>query len=92
MSIRKIKVRIMDVTSSFVSFNYLSSNARSRVKRKKFVNDFQNELHYCYENRTQFISTWASLSAQRGLDLSLMARDDSRDTSTILFGYTRISE
>jgi hypothetical protein len=55
---------------------------------KEMLNDFQNELHYCYENRTQFISTWASLSAEQGLDLSLMARDDSRDTSIILFGYT----
>ena len=55
---------------------------------KEMLNDFQNELHYCYENRTQFISTWASLSAEQGLDLSLMTRDDSRDTSIILFGYT----
>jgi hypothetical protein len=55
---------------------------------KDMLDDFLNELHYCYENRTQFINTWASLTAERGLDLSLMARDDSRDTSTILFGYT----
>lgn len=55
---------------------------------KEMLNDFMNELHYCYENRTQFIKTWSSLSAEQGIDLSLMARDDSRDTSTILFGYT----
>ena len=41
MNISKVRVKIMDVTSSFVSFNYLSSNARSRVRRKKFINDFQ---------------------------------------------------
>lgn len=55
---------------------------------KEMLNDFLNELHYCYENRSQFINTWETLSAERGLDLSLMVRSDSRDTSTILFGYT----
>lgn len=54
---------------------------------KEMLNDFTNELHYCYENKTQFISTWASISAEQGLDLSLMTRDDSKDTSKILFGY-----
>jgi hypothetical protein len=55
---------------------------------KEMLDDFLNDLHYCYENRTQFMSTWASLSAEQGLDLSLMARDEYGDRSTILFGYT----
>lgn len=55
---------------------------------KEMLNDFVNDLHYCYENKTQFITTWATLSAAQGLDLSLMTRDESRDTTTILFGYT----
>lgn len=35
------KVKILDVTSSFVSFKYLSSNSRSRIRRKAFLNEFQ---------------------------------------------------
>lgn len=41
MEFRKIKVKITDATSSFISFRYISSNARSRVRRKDFINDFQ---------------------------------------------------
>ncbi|MFT4536409.1 MAG: hypothetical protein ACI9P5_003785 [Saprospiraceae bacterium] len=41
MNIRGVRVRILEVTSSFVSFKYESSNAKSRVKRQQFVDDFQ---------------------------------------------------
>lgn len=42
MDTRKVKVKIMDVTSSFVSFKYISTNARSRLRRKSFIADFQH--------------------------------------------------
>ena len=42
MNFRGVRVKIVDVSASFVSFKYESSNARSRVKRRQFVNDYQN--------------------------------------------------
>ena len=35
------RVRIVDVTPSFISFRYLSTNARCRIKRKAFINEVQ---------------------------------------------------
>lgn len=53
------------------------------------LENLNNELHYCYQNRSQFMNTWASLTSERGIDLSLMVRDDmDNDFSTILFGHT----
>ena len=41
MNTRGVKVKIIDVTPTYVSFRYLSSNSRCRIKRDLFVNDFQ---------------------------------------------------
>lgn len=41
MTNRGVKVKIIDVTPSYVSYRYLSSNSRCRIRRKAFVDDFQ---------------------------------------------------
>ncbi|MDF1697046.1 MAG: hypothetical protein P1U56_14485 [Saprospiraceae bacterium] len=42
MDIRKVSVKIIDASSSYVSFKYLSSNSRSRIKRREFIHEYQN--------------------------------------------------
>lgn len=42
MYLRGMKVKITDVSGSFVSIKYLSSNARSRIKKDDFIKDFQS--------------------------------------------------
>ena len=55
---------------------------------QRILENYNNQLHNCYQNRSQFINTWASLTADQGIDLSLMVRDEmDNDYSTILFGY-----
>lgn len=46
MSMRGIDVRIMDATKSFISFRYINSNARSRVRRNKFVEDYKKGVFH----------------------------------------------
>ena len=41
MDNRTVKVKIIEATSSFISFRYISSNARSRVRRQDFIDDYQ---------------------------------------------------
>lgn len=55
---------------------------------KDMLYDFNNELHKCYQNKTQFINNWSLITSNKGMDLSLMMRDENYDLSTILFGYT----
>ena len=41
MDNRTVKVKIIEATASFISFKYISSNARSRVRSKDFIDDYQ---------------------------------------------------
>ena len=41
MDNRTVKVKIIEATASFISFKYISSNARSRVRSKDFITDYQ---------------------------------------------------
>jgi hypothetical protein len=67
----------------------LDTNKQVYTNHEEMLQDYNDELHSCYENKSHFIDTWASISANNGLDLSLMVRDDrDRDLTTILFGYT----
>ena len=52
------------------------------------LENYNNQLHNCYQNKSQFLNTWATLTSNQGIDLSLMIRDETGDLSTILFGHT----
>jgi hypothetical protein len=41
MPIKGIRVKVVDVNNSFISYRYLSSNARSRIKKAKFIKEYQ---------------------------------------------------
>lgn len=69
------------------NWNELDTNKQVYTNHEEMLQDYNDELHSCYENKSHFVDTWASISANNGLDLSLMVRDD-RDLTTILFGYT----
>jgi hypothetical protein len=42
MNNRSVKVKIIEVTSSFVSFKYMSTNAKSRIRRMAFMDQYEN--------------------------------------------------
>lgn len=42
MTLQGISIRIIDASKSFISFRYVNSNARSRVKRAQFMQDYQS--------------------------------------------------
>jgi hypothetical protein len=64
----------------------LDSGASSYVDYSKMLDDFESQLADCYAAEDdKFLNSWSSLCAESGIDLSLMARDDS-GTGTVLFG------
>lgn len=44
MKMRGMKVKILDVSGSYVSLRYMSSNARSRMKKDDFMKDYQSGI------------------------------------------------
>lgn len=42
MNIKGTRVKVVDATSSFISFKYINSNSRSRIKREDFIKDFKS--------------------------------------------------
>jgi hypothetical protein len=42
MTLQGINIRIIDASKSFISFRYVNSNARSRVKRSQFMQDYES--------------------------------------------------
>jgi hypothetical protein len=62
----------------------LSSSTASYTDYKQMLADFKSELDTCYSNRDAFMSSWSSLAADAGIDLSLLAREGG-GSSTILF-------
>lgn len=53
------------------------------------LEDFATELKACYEDSEAFYNSWASICADSGIDLSLLARKEG-DPSTILFSMEYI--
>lgn len=41
MGLTGVKVKVLHLTDSFVSFRYIDSNARSRMKKEQFMRDYQ---------------------------------------------------
>lgn len=41
MPVYSMKVKILDVTSSYVNFKYLSSNSKARALREVFMKDYK---------------------------------------------------
>ncbi|MEE9439153.1 MAG: hypothetical protein V3V14_09150 [Saprospiraceae bacterium] len=41
MTSQGLKIKIIDIKGSFVSFKYLSSNAKSRIKKDEFISEYE---------------------------------------------------
>lgn len=62
----------------------LSSSSSSYTDYNQMLEDFDTELSACYADRDAFLSTWSSLAADEGIDLSMMARHND-GTQRIVF-------
>ena len=41
MAVHKLKIKVLDSTSSFVAFRYINSNSKSRMKMEDFLRDYE---------------------------------------------------
>lgn len=42
MAVHKMKIKVLDTTSSFVGIKYINSNSKSRMKIDDFLRDYNN--------------------------------------------------
>jgi len=42
---RGLRVKVIDMSGSFVSFKYMSSNAKTRVKKTAFMKDYEKGVY-----------------------------------------------
>lgn len=46
MKLKGVRVKVLDSNGSFISFRYISSNARSRMKKDQFMQDFKDGTYH----------------------------------------------
>jgi len=44
MAVHKMKVKVLDTTSSFVGIKYINSNSKSRMKVDDFIRDYDRGI------------------------------------------------
>ena len=44
MAVHKMKVKVLDSTSSFVGIKYINSNSKSRMKMDDFMRDYERGI------------------------------------------------